>query len=119
MHRLLALALTAFVLASVGCGRQAVEVQSESAVVAVQPGEKTPARDVPVAPMPHEPGDRLVRERLRDDPDLGTKIEAALPEIEPPTKADELPTFPGRVGGPGAAKVFFQNGGNEESKRAI
>ncbi len=88
MPRLFALvALVALVFAVPGCSQPAVEVTPPAAPA---PAPRAAAA-LPIAPMPHLPGERVVQttvEKEEDDPlkneDIGLdpKISAALPEIE-------------------------------------
>ena len=131
----------AFVLP--GCGQPAAEVAEATPAPAVA----AQATRLPVAPMPHLPGERGADDDLiREDPNLGTKIgEVALPEIEviekvvvdPPVVAgppvavppDSGPggsgsgatnpaTFPGRTGAP-KSRLIREGGGNADSERAV
>jgi hypothetical protein len=147
MSRVLLLPLAVLVVVPLGCGRQAaVEVtqaevtQAETTVVSAPQSEAV--NGLPVAPMPHEPGELdLTNEDFsrRDD------LEPALPEIErldkqpvdavvtenplgvPGLTPDDFPpggqvpptsSFPGRTGAT-KSKLIREGGGNAASERAV
>lgn len=133
------------VLASLGCARPAPEPEAQPAA-GPNVGRDAPllvttvGREVAVAPMPHEPGER---DLTNEDIGLDPKIEAALPEIdrldktviEAPPAVDPIgvpdPTYPKLIDEPKGAgpfagrtgatkdKLIKMNGGTADSERAV